>query len=414
MLLILQIAWRFLLAKKRAMLMSLAGIVIGVAFFIVAQAQTGGFEALFIRTVWSANGALRVQVRIQSDVVSMMAEGGAGDGFAVPLREGRSYVVGVEHPDRVMEAVQRFGEVAGASEVLRGKVGVKSGFREEEGEAFGIRPEEYMEVSAIGSQIRYGSLDEFSREPQSIMIGTRLAERLRVDVGAIIYLRTLHDSRRYRIAGIFETGVEDYDKRRVFVHLREARLLLDEPDKVTFIQVSLFDNSRADVVARHMEDALGHDVRPWQENERTWLEIFRLLRITSGITMGAIIAIAALGMFNTLAIVVMERRREIAILRSMGYSKRDISGIFLGQGAIVLAVGLAGGCILAVLLTLGIENLPLRIRGVLTADNIVIEWSAWHYAKAALVATVSVLVASYLPARKAAKVEPGEIIRGAS
>src|SRR5690606_35346223 len=119
----------------------------------------------------------------------------------------------------------------------------------------------------------------------------------------------------------------------------EARLVLAEPQISSFIQVNLYDNNLADTVADQMEETLRHNVNSWQRSEKTWLEVFRVLRFSSAITMSVIILIAGLGMFNTLAIIVMERRREIAILRSMGYTRSDIVWIFLNQGAIVLVGG---------------------------------------------------------------------------
>lgn len=393
--------------------MSLTGIVFGVAFFIVSQAQTSGFESFFIRSVWGTNGALKVQDRFQNNVASMLA-GEEQDGFKVELKEGRSYVEGVEHPALIIEAVRKFREVSGASEVLRGSATAKSGFREDECEVYGIRLSDYLSVSNLGGQIRYGRIEDFDSDPQSILVGIKMAERLNLDIGSTLLLRRQNESIRFRVKGIFETGVEEYDKRRVFVHLRQARDILNEPHKASFIQVSLYDNYRADKVAAHMQEVLLHDVRPWQKSEKTWLEVFRALRISSGITMSVIIMVAALGMFNTLAIIVMERRREIAILRSMGYTRQDVVRIFIGQGVIVLIAGMVLGCALAFFLTLGIENLPIRIRGIFSTDHFVVKWSLWHYFWACVVSTVVVLVASYVPARKAAQIEPGDIIRGAS
>jgi lipoprotein-releasing system permease protein len=395
------------------MLMSLAGIVFGVAFFIVAQAQTSGFEEFFINAVWGTNGALKVQDRYQNNITTSMAASDEGK-FNVKLREGKSYVEGVEHPARIMEAVRKFSEVSGASEVVRGKIEVSSGFRSDEGEVLGIRLADHLAVSNLGSQIRQGDLGDFDRDPQSILIGTIMAQRLQLDVGSTLLLKRMNESRRYKVVGIFETGIEDYDKRRVFINLREARELLDMPDKASFIQVSLYDNNHADVVAAQMSEALQHDVRPWQESEKSWLEVFRALRISSAITMSVIIIVAALGMFNTLAIIVMERRREIAILRSMGYTRRDVVSIFVAQGMIVLVTGMVIGCALAALLTLGVENLPIRIKGMFSTDHFIVKWSAMHYVYACVVSIIVVFIASYLPARRAAKIEPGEIIRGAS
>lgn len=408
-----RIAVRFLLAKKRAMSMSLAGIVFGVAFFVVTQAQTTGFEKFFIKTIWATNGAIRVQDQIQDTVTSLVAEpshGGAD--FQIPLKEGRSYIPGVQYPALVMEAVRSFSSVAGVSEVLRGRVDVTSGFRTEPGEVLGIRLADHLSVSNLQDQIRYGDLTRFGDDRSGALIGVQMAQRLQVDLGDTLLLQSAGERRRYRISAIFATGVEEFDKRRVFVHLPEARLILQEPRVASFLQVNLFDNDQADVVADQMQEALQHHVNSWRRSERSWLEVFRVFRFSAAITMSVIIIIAGLGMFNTLAIIVMERRREIAILRSMGYSRRDVIWIFLHQGAIVLVGGTVLGFALAFLLTLGIERVPIRIRGILSADRFVVEWSAWHYLWATLVAAVVVLVASYIPARRAAGIEPGDIIRG--
>jgi lipoprotein-releasing system permease protein len=88
--------------------------------------------------------------------------------------------------------------------------------------------------------------------------------------------------------------------------------------------------------------------------------------------------------------------------------------IFVGQGLIVLAGGAVLGWLFGFLLTLGLESLPISIRGIFSTDHFVVRWSLWHYVAATLVAVVVVLVASYVPARRAARIEPGEIIRGAS
>ena len=112
------IAVRFLLSRKRSMIMSLIGIVFGVAFFIVTQAQTSGFEQFFIRTMLGVNGALRVEDKIQQTMRSMEVEGGTG--FQISMEDGVDYVEGVEYPDDVMDAVQRFAEVVSVAEVLRG------------------------------------------------------------------------------------------------------------------------------------------------------------------------------------------------------------------------------------------------------------------------------------------------------
>ena len=119
-------------------------------------------------------------------------------------------------------------------------------------------------------------------------------------------------------------------------------------------------------------------------------------------------------MFNTLAIIVMERSREIAILRSMGYTRRDILEIFLMQGVIVYTIGTLLGWICAAVLTRTIESIPIRIRGIFSTDHFVMYWSFQHYLLAAAIAGVVVLTAAFIPARRASLIEPGDVVRGTS
>lgn len=407
------IAWRFLIAKKRAMLMSLAGIVFGVAFFIFTQAQTTGFESFFIRTILGTNGTIRVQDEFQHSITSMVvARDGAGGSFRVPLREGRKYLPGIRNPDALINAIKQFDSVEAATPVLRGDIQISSGFRTESGRVIGMQPTEYIEVSDLEYQIVYGDLRTFAETPDGLLMGRRLAERLEANPGSFILLSHLGVTRRYKVSGIFETGIDFFDKTHVFTHLQEARRLLNKMDRVSYIQIMTRDPDLAPVTASQMEYALGHYVASWQEREKSWLEVFRVLRISSALSMSTIILIAGLGMFNTLAIIVMERSREIAILRSYGFSRTDILNIFLFQGLIVYVLGTLIGFILAAVLTRTAESLPIRIRGIFSTDHFLVSWSVWHYVSAAVVAGIVVVIAALIPARRAARTEPGDVIRG--
>ena len=163
-----------------------------------------------------------------------------------------------------------------------------------------------------------------------------------------------------------------------------------------------------------MEQVLQHGAKAWQDREQTWLEVFRTLRISSALTVSTIILISGLGMFNTLAMIVIEKTKEIAILRSMGYTRQDIARIFVWLGAIVLIVGTIGGWAMGAGVTYGVSKMPIRIRGIFSADNFQVNWSIWHYVVATLTAAVVVMTAAVVPARRAAKLEPGDIIRGTS
>jgi lipoprotein-releasing system permease protein len=110
---------------------------------------------------------------------------------------------------------------------------------------------------------------------------------------------------------------------------------------------------------------------------------------------------------------VLAKIKEIAILRSMGYRRIDISAIFLWQGALIGVTGSVIGCFLGALMTWGVSHIPIRIRGLLFADYFLVIWDWRHYVFATLLAILAVFIASYVPARRAAELAPVATIRGA-
>lgn len=407
----LRIAFRFLTAKKRAMLMSLSCIVLGVGLFIVTQATTSGFEEFFIRTILGTNGAVRVEDKIQ-DTIRSMAAGGYGSDFEIKQAEGRKYIEGIEEPKLVIDALKQFSNVLAVSEVLNGPVIIKSSFKSESVRIYGINIEDHLRVSELGNQIVRGDLDQFRSLPSGALLGLEMAQRLQLEVGDSFILETGGQFRRYRVAAIYETGVSDIDKVRLYLNMSEARSLLRKPTGASFLQINLIDKDRAQQDAKRMSEVLHHSAKAWQDREKSWLQAFRALGLSSAITVSVFTLIAGLAMFNTLAMMVLEKTKEIAILRSMGYTREDITQIFLWQAGIVLTIGTVLGMIMGAAVTYGVSRIPLTITGIFKTETFVVSWNIWHYVAATATAVSMVMLASVVPARRAARLEPGDVIRG--
>jgi lipoprotein-releasing system permease protein len=406
----LRIAFRFLTAKKRAMLMSLSCTILGVGLFIVTQGTTSGFEKFFIRTLLGTDGAMRIEDKIQDTMRSMGAPGGSD--FRVRQREGVRYIEGVDEPRLLMNAVREFRNVSAASQVLRGSALLTSSFKSQDAQVFGIEIENHIQVSALERQIVVGDLDRFRASPSGAIIGRVIAAQLDLAVGDWFVIAARGESKRFRVAAIYETGVRDIDKTRVYIDLGEARSLMKKATGVTFIQLGLKDVDRAPEDSVRMEEVLQHSVTPWQVREEAWLEAFRALRISSAITVSVFTLIASLAMFNTLAMIVLEKTKDIAILRSMGYERKDITQIFLWQAGIVLAIGAAFGALFGAVVTYGVSRVPLTITGIFKTETFQVSSEPAHYVQAILTALIMVMIASLIPARRAARLEPGDIVRG--
>jgi len=408
----LELAWRFVIARKRPMLLSLTGIVFGVAFFVVTQAQTSGFEKFFIRTVLGTNGAIRISDQFQDTFgrVEKISKEGSTE-FFFHSREDALYREGVKQPELIREALAQFPEVLGASEILEGNGVLDTGSRKKSVEIHGIRWVDHLQTSDLSKQLILGSITDFASDQTGILLGSRLYNRLNMKIGDRIRLMGGTGTLHLRVAGVFETGVSQIDKNRAYLHFDIANSFLGRKGEGSIFQVSLHEPENAPALAVQLQSALNHRVVSWQERERVWLDVFKALRVSSAITVSCILLLSGLGMFNVFAILVIEKTRDIAILRSMGFTPRDVASIFLWQGAIVLSAGIIFGGILAFGATYLISIIPLRIRGIFSTDHFVVNWDLNHYLWGAAIAMLFVSIATWIPARRASRIEPAKIIR---
>jgi len=407
-----ELAWKFVLARKRPMLLSLAGIVFGVAFFVVTQAQTSGFEKFFIQTILGTNGALRISDRFQDP--HGMVEKVDEDGdirFVFHSREDALYREGIDQPAEIRAALSDYSELVGISEVLEGRGVLKTGSRQKAVEIHGIRFMDHLQASDLNKQIILGTIDEFFSDQDGILLGNRIAQRLNLQIGDRVNLVAGSANRTVRVAGVFETGVSQIDKKRIYLHLQKARSLMGQPFGGSFFQLGMRDPELAPQLAVQLQSVLNHRVVSWQEREKVWLDVFKALRVSSAITVSCILLLSGLGIFNVFAILVIEKTRDIAILRSMGFSCSEVSMIFLWQGGIVLFFGILLGSLLGGMGTFLISEIPLRIRGIFSTDSFVVNWDLSHYLWAASIAFFFVAFATWIPARRAARIEPARIIR---
>jgi lipoprotein-releasing system permease protein len=407
----LYIALRFATHRKRALLRSLVGVVFGVAIFICTQAQTQGFAEFFINSTIGSNGALVLRSRFQPQNEGMMVW--ARSASSAPGH--RNYFEGITNVGEIMRVSRQFSNVVACTPVLRGTISARAGFETTTAELFGINPASHLRTTDLAKQIVDGRFDDFRNNTTSVIVGYRLAALLLVNSGDTIQLLSPGgDYWRFTVAAIARSGVGTVDASRVYAHARVAQRLLKKPYEASMIIYKLRDPDRAPALASHFETLFQHGAQSWQDREEGNLQIFSTLRMSAAITVSLIILLAGFGIFNVLTMSVLSKVREIAILRSMGYRRIDISAIFLWQGALIATVGSLLGCILGAMLTWGISKVPIHIRGLLYTNHFLVVWDWRHYFWATLLAILAVFIASYVPAHRAAQLQPVDTLRGSS
>jgi len=405
----LYIALRFLGHRKRAFFLSLGGVVFGVAIFICTQAQTQGFAKNFIDSTLGSNGALVMRSRIQTLEGTTTLP-------PLPVHPAhRRLFEGIDNASEIMRVSRQFSNVVACSPVLRGTLSARAGFQNATVDLFGIDLPLHLQTTNLAQQIEAGSLDDFRNNPNSLILGSRLATQLQVDPGESVQLLSPDgEYRRFVVAATARSGVGVVDAGRIYCHAKVAQSLLKKPYITSLIIYKLRNTDRAPGLAQHFETLFQHDTESWQEREEANLQLFLTIRLSAAITVSLIILLAGFGIFNVLTMTVLSKVKEIAILRSIGYRRADIGAIFLWQGAMIAGAGSLIGCGAGALLTLGVSHIPIRVRGLIYANHFLVAWDWHHYLWATVLAIIAVAIASYVPARRAGLLSPVSTLRGTS
>jgi len=280
----------------------------------------------------------------------------------------------------------------------------------------GIVPATMRQVSTIEDKITQGSLDALNANPNGIIVGQGLIDKFKLAMGRNLTIATADGAVRVmKIVGIFRTGNAAYDEGQTYALLKRVQTLLNRPNRINRFVIKLNDPYRAREVAAVIEQRIGYKSLSWLEASEDIMNVLFIRNIILFSVVTAILVVASFGIYNTISTIVMEKHRDIAILKSMGFHARDIRQIFVSEGVIVGMIGSAFGVVLG----LGL----MWVLGQVTVKSPFVSNDPVHlpiydgldqFAIAIGFAMISSIGASYFPARKGGRVHPVDILRGAA
>lgn len=400
------IARRYLRSRRREnfisfiSLISIVGVAIGVATLNFVMAMMNGFET-------------EIRQRIIDTTAHITVYSYAGDGFV----DWQSLAEKVKTVPEVVATAPNifYKSVIGSSDANDG-IFVK-----------GIDPKYEFAVSRLHENIVAGEInfDNTADSLPGIVIGRELASILNVKLGGEVVLASLKQKKmtltlqpkykRFVVTGIFETGMNEYDGNLAYISIPVAQDLFKLDNMVTGLQVKVKDFYKSQEVARDIEEVVGNPYYAvdWSERHKNLFGWMTLEKYGMSIVVGLIVAVAAFNIVTTLIMLVIEKRKDIAILKSMGANRKQVMKIFMFQGTLLGIVGTLAGTLLGFLLcwaqqTFDIVAIPGEIYFInsLPIDMRVVEF--------AIVAGASVIIsflATLYPSRRAARLFPSDILR---
>jgi lipoprotein-releasing system permease protein len=404
------VAFRYLRARRQEgfvsviAIFSLLGIMLGVATLIIVMSVMNGFRADLIGRVLGLNGHLAVY-----------GEGAALGDF-----------------DRVAAKIRAVSGVVSATPLVEGQVMATS----ERGGAAGalvrgIRPDDIRARQLIARHIVAGSLAQFGDD--GVAVGERLARRLGVEVGGKVTLispqgtdtafGTVPRLKTYHVAALFSVGFYEYDNTFIYVPLAAAQIFFRLPDKVSYIEVFVTTADRAAAEARRIAGVLGGRVRilDWQQSNASLVNVVEIERNVMFLILALIIVVAAFNIISGMIMMVKDKGRDIAILRTMGASRGMILRIFMLSGASIGVVGTLAGFGLGIVITRNLEAIRQFLQSVLHVELFSAEFYFFTRIPARIEEADVILVvgmalalsflATLYPSWRAARLDPVEGLR---
>ena len=399
------VAIRYLLAKRRQALISLIsfisiiGVAVGVMAVLIALALMTGLQ-----------GELRDRI--------------VGSAAHVYVHK----VNGISDVDEEIKKLLAVPRVIGAAPVLLGKGLVTSGADKEDViEIKGVIPEQERTVTRLDRSMQSGTLDGLTAGPDGvdgIVIGRDLASALGVSLNDTVRVMTPQGTmtpfgpmmrpRLFKVVGIFSLGLYQFDRSYGFIHMDVAKRILgrETPD---FIELRVDDMFAAQAVSDALPERLGADYlsQDWADMNSSLFSALWIEKVAIALTIGLIVMVAALNIIASLVLLVMEKSRDIAILKTMGSSATSIRRIFMIQGLIIGFIGtaagaLGGGVLIYVLDRYQLIQVPIDVYQIshvpftlLLSDLLIVVGAA----------VLICFLATIYPSRQAAKLDPAQALR---
>jgi lipoprotein-releasing system permease protein len=397
---------RYLRAKRKQAfisvitVISVLGVMIGVMALVVVLSVMNGFRADLMSKI----------LGVKSHLLVLSYKGAFNDYKRVAGRVGQVEGAVATTPfihSQVM--VNRSGNVSGA--ILRG-----------------IHPQTAGNVLSLERMIKDGSLSSLESSCDglpTIIIGSELSKQLGAYPGDILNmispegkltpLGRVPNSQKYKVTAVFDSGMYEYDASMVFVSLKEAQAFLGFGDRVSGLEVRVKDVYKSDKVGIKIQNALGNPywTKDWKVMNRSLFSALKLEKFAMFVILTMIVLVGALNIISTLVMVVMEKTRDVAILRAMGASANSIMTIFMVQGLLVGLVGTLAGLASG----LGICHLLARYKFISLPSDVYyittlpVRVEFWDVCLVSLSAVVISFLATIYPSWHASKLNPVEAIR---
>ncbi|WP_224491430.1 ABC transporter permease [Robertkochia flava] len=413
---ILGIARKHLLSKFKSTLTATLGVTFGITAYITLVSFMTGLNGMLDDLILNQTPHIHIYNEIrpsENQPVTLSKALEPGEHIVrhiKPRSEERNIYNGMP----LLKYLKTQPEVLGATPRLSTQIFYLSGSIELGGTLTGVDILEEVRLSSINDYIIEGRPRDLKNTENGILLGAGLAKKMSLRPGDRLQISTVKgEIYPLKVVGFYQSGIADIDNIQSYVNLKTAQRILGENSGyITDINVKLQNLEKAPVIASDIERQFRVEARDIQEANaqfETGSNIRNLITYAVSVTL---LIVAGFGIYNILNMLIYEKMNDIAILKAIGFTGKDVQSIFMSQALIIGFIGGASGLFFGYILSLIIDRVPFNTEALPTISTYPINFNPWYYVVGIVFALVSTFFAGYLPSRKARTIDAVKIIRG--
>lgn len=401
-----EIAKTYIISNKKLTAVAAAGVVLGMSIYIFMNSMLVGFDKSSSASIFKTTSHIRVY---KDDEISKVLVKNSKENYLIinpKIVPSNNTII---NPKLISETILKQPEVTVVTPQVSVNVFYNNGKSQISGLAIGIKPEEANMMYNIKSFMAEGNFDLLKSNPNGIIIGSGIAEKMNAKIGDNINLTSSKSvNKTYKVVGIFKTNNSKIDKSNSYVNLASSQQLLKEgASYITDINVNIVDPEKAKAIAEKISNITGYKAEGWKEANETFMAANKMRKMIITFVSLTILLVAGFGIYNILNMTVSQKINDIAILKAMGFKGKDVIRIFVTQAVTIGIMGVIGGMIMATVLITFLKK--VYVGGDI--GYFPIDYEPTKYLQGVVIGLVITFFAGYIPAKKAAQVDPVTIFR---
>jgi lipoprotein-releasing system permease protein len=410
------IAFRQLINRKRQAILTIAGIGVAVMVLITAISLMDGLLQSFIQKIVDIAPHIVVNgEKVNPLIPDRLVEADSLTTVNFIKNVDREDEEVIKNYKKITETIQSDSLVETVSPVVSiNSIGV-FGTITQPVQLFGVIPAKEDKISKLSQSMIQGHFSELEKTPDGVLLGESAAEDFTIETGDRMQIISVNDKiYTVRVVGVFSTGINDIDGN-IYANMKLVQNIGGyPPDQVTSLYLRVTNLPKDAIVARTIEKETNYKAVTWEEKAASVISLFKMISMIVYFLVFFVILVAGFGVANVLITSVLEKTRDIAVMKSMGFKRSEVTWIYFLEGMFVAIIGAAIGCLLGYIMIQILSSIPVAASktSTISSDRLMMGKSIWYFVLASLFALVVSVIASISPSRKAANINPIEILRG--